>query len=489
MLETLHLSGAQAERLLPHLERACRLFVEHYAASSRRLSEARAAYTAYRDQKRRNVGIDPAVEERASAAHLANKLADVQVDAELLEIEGVILNDIFTRRQRELADGYHVDRAALMAATGSRPGRGGTADRTSSAPAGPGGRAVPHQSVHERLMAEIREELDAIHEFQRPTPGAVARHLLTPAAAILVFDTLRVRKPPIVVTAQRVATAGTRDYPRERYEAEVEAVLALKHEIQGWNLINGLHLEPWQVYRLIDVVERARHVEAQRQSARLEVGARPSGTDDVRFNQAARALEDAAARVLTPGQHRVLDEFVVCFKGKPSLRDPVRVGQADVSIRMETWLAHARRLDAAGLEKSIAHLVASEEKRLLGPLSDRERSDRVAALRHAARQAAAMTDVDFALDGPALAERITPPNRPADLSDRLHDVHRAAGQTGKLARFMFRPTFLHALQTRARDIASRSARTVESADVPRAEQSGRGCAQPPAGEPCRDSDQ
>ncbi len=483
LLHTLRLSRAQADKLLPHVEHACRLIVEDYAASKARFGEAAAAYSAYRDQKRRNVGIDPAVEDRAAAAHEAIKSAELALDAARVEIEQAILKDVLTARQRALADAYKVDRASLIqkhdGAARNRPHRGPAV--IPSGGKSPSRASDERNTVQERLLDAVRDEAEEIREFQNPRCGPVGRYLLAPGAADLIYRELGTHKPAIVLTAQRVATVGTREYPRARYEADAEAVLALKHEIQGWNLLNGLNLELSQVRGLADIARRALRVQANQAAVRAAGQPKDHGAQDAQFDRALRGLEDAAMRLLTPGQRRVLDEFVVCFKGKPNLRDPVRIGQADVSTRMIDWLERGRQLEGDALMRFIEHRVDSEEKRLLGPLSERERRYRVTMLLEGAREAAAMTDLEFALDGPTLAERLAAPNRPAELSDRIDEIHRAAGQTGKLARLMFTRTFLHVLDARRADLTSRTVRTAAPpADGSAVRPDGPVCVQPAA---------
>lgn len=319
-------------------------------------------------------------------------------------------------------------------------------------------------------LESLQEELKDIEQFSHPRAGALGKLVLSPHCAEVLYQGAGRAMPQIVQQAVRIEQSGTKDYPKARMEQETRRVLDLKNEINDWNLVNGLRLSTSQIAYLTQAGLAADARRAQQQANRA-----PQQWLDAEL----RRLEVAARSVLQPGQQKVLDAFSTCFKGKPSLRDPVRIGQANDETAIEDWLDRARKLDDESLQRAIEHRVDSEEKRLLGPMTDRERNERIRILRSAVVQAQGMDDVDFALNLTDLAKSAGVVSRAFEINREMDKVRAELGEPGKITRLMFTDGFLAAIQERARQLRNpQLARGAPAAGEIKAENCDRSCALP-----------
>lgn len=481
LLEKLDLSPQQARLILPVYEESCRLYVAHTAQARRLYEQALATWPAYRDQKRDHIGVAREVEETAISAHTALREWQHRYQADRLALEKRLREDVLTQRQQRTADAYLADPQRIArdcGAVGGRIGRDGQDDRGDrddrlAAPpaAGPGSSRNPDPSSLERRLDEVQAERERLDSIRHPGGGAIAEHLLSPAAAEWFYRGLALRPPPGVREAQQLWRFGTPAYPRSRRSADAQRVQALKDEINDWNLVIALQMTRSQTEHLTGIVAAAMNARGERQA---------HGWPQAWLDERWVSLEREVQAALTPGQRQALAEFSSCFAGKPSLRNPVRVGQASVADEMQKWLEKVRRMDELRMLEAVRERVEQEEQRWTGPLSPGERRERTGALESAARRARAMSDVDFALDRAVLAESIAPRDRSQELAREALRIRQRLGKTGKAARLMFTTRFLGLLKQRLAMLAAQDGRRpAPVTEGPQAETAAGGCALPP----------
>ncbi|MCC7291716.1 MAG: hypothetical protein IT449_06615 [Phycisphaerales bacterium] len=494
LLEHLQLNKAQLAKLLPLYEEACRLRVEFYEHQRDAIQLALDAYPPYRDEKKLDRGITPAVEERAVKAHSRIKDLQIDFDGAMSELQQQVVETVLTPAQRRFAEQYEPSRARLIEeARGDAPhGKNGGDQRSAASRKGDAGvghhafrqqngptmkddrqgegRPTSRQGALENRLDSLQEELKEIEQFSHPRAGTLGKLVLSPPCAQVLYQGAGRAMPQIVQQAIRIEQSGTKDYPKPRMEQELRRVLDLKNEINDWNLVNGLRLSTSQIAYLEQAGLAADVARAQQQANRA-----PQQWLDTEL----RRLEVAARAVLQPGQRKVLDGFSTCFKGKPNLRDPVRIGQANNGTALEDWLERARTLDDESLQRAIEHRVDSEEKRLLGPMTDRERDGRVRMLRSATVQARGMDDVDFALNRTDLAKSAGVVSRAFEINKEMDKVRAELGEPGKITRLMFTDGFRAAIAERARQLRNpQLARGAPVAGEIKAENCDRSCALP-----------
>lgn len=494
LLEHLQLSRPQLARLLPLYEEGSRLRVEFYENQRDAIQLALDAYPPYRDEKKLDRGITPAVEERAVKAHSRIKDLQIDFDGAMTELEKQVVETVLTPAQRRFAEQYEPSRARLIeeARGGAPRGEGGADQRAAASRKGDAGvghhafrqqngptlknsrqgdgRPTSREGALETRLETLQEELKDIEQFSHPRAGALGKLVLSSLCAEVLYKGAGRAMPQIVQQAVRIEQSGTKDYAKARMEQEMRRVLDLKNEINDWNLVNGLRLSTSQIAYLTQAGLAADARRAQQQANRA-----PQQWLDAEL----RRLEVAARSVLQPGQRKVLDEFSTCFKGKPSLRDPVRIGQANDETAIEDWLDRARKLDDESLQRAIEHRVESEEKRLLGPMTDRERNERIRILRSAAAAAQGMDDVDFALNRTDLAKSAGVVSRAFEINREMDTVRAELGEPGKITRLMFTDGFLAAIAERARQLRNpQLARGAPVAGEIKAENCDRSCALP-----------
>jgi len=180
----------------------------------------------------------------------------------------------------------------------------------------------------------------------------------------------------------------------EPWDALERETRELRHEINLWNLVNGLHL---------------------------------TGPQLLAVARADRRGPGACARVLatlTPEQQEVLFAYKACLVPPRNLRDPVRAGQADDTSATEKLLARLRTVPEARysanegriLDATLRGIEARE-----GSFGEDDRIWMLLLLGRAARDARAMDEVEFQARAGECAEDLAPLYRLKDLKDGLRD--------------------------------------------------------------------
>ena len=302
----------------------------------------------------------------------------------------------------------------------------------------------------EKKLAELRQEI-------HPHLGKLGRHLFNPAAADVLVETAGVQLPKSILQAQQVRDQGTESYPLAEVDQQQDEVQRLRGEINNWNLINGLHLSADQIGQIVglydDVAPKLQAVKgkARRQASLAEV-------------------ERRVESILNSGQREVLADYKPCLIPPKDLKDPVRIGQANDSSHGEKWLTRARRASQNRRDR-LADEALDREAEHYGKLEPAERAKRKQLLLETARQAAAMSDVDFELNKTELAEAIARPDRAEELREEISTLARAEGLPGRVAHFMLNAQFVEQLRDRGRQLEQGvQTRQVNLADGPQAEE-------------------
>ena len=303
--------------------------------------------------------------------------------------------------------------------------------------------------------------MDRLHRQIHPRAGRLGQVLLHPAAAITLCEIADTRPSEAIRRALNVQKSGTEGYPLRHHDLQKAAVKELRGRINNWNLINGLHLDSEQIERIVALYD---HVAPMVQEA-TKTGQRTSGG----VNALKVAFERSVEGVLNAGQREVLAEFKPCLLPPKNLKDPVRIGQANDHSHAERWLERARKASDDRLAKLVTQTLEREAQHF-GELSPAQRRQREASLLATAREAAAMSDVDFEINKAELAERVAPLDRIEALKTEIATLSRARGLPGTIARFMFDRQFIDQLRERGRQSADGTEpRTADLATGPQAE--------------------
>jgi hypothetical protein len=271
-----------------------------------------------------------------------------------------------------------------------------------------------------------------------------------------LYEWAGVRPSQIVRQAVHVWRFGLPEYPREAFERDQRSLHALRQEINNWNLVNGMYFSRWQIERLVYFAELAERLRFARHHAEPKYR-----IDPPTFSAAVVRLELAAESVLRPGQLDVLRDYKPCLIPPKNLKDPVRVGQAGDTGRLAQWLERARGKNDNHVARMIGRLIECEVKHR-GPMGESEKVERRQLLTEAARTAAGMSDVEFALSKDELAETIQLPNRKDELIAEIDVMRRQRLKPGRTSKFLLNEGFARVLMTRYGQLARGSSATVKA---------------------------
>ena len=434
---SLSLTDKQAWAILPLYEEACRLHIDHYRERAEIQPLEIEAYTAFLDEDRLNQGFTPAVERATGRIHhRARETREALVTG--LNALADEVRQVLTLDQRRIADTYRPNRKAVFERFASPKERRPAARRIKQRAR----RGAPRSDPGDPALADARKELEAINRAVHPRPDVIAKHLLTPAAANPLYARADTRLPRAVREAVQCRTSGTKEYPRARCEQDQETLRALRREINNWNLANGMHIDREQIERLVSLANEAERLRTKQRQAKPK-----KRLPRKAFNAELVRLELAAESVLRPGQIEVLATYKPCLMPPKNLKDPVRVGQASDSTRMVRWLDRARRKTDRQVERMIDRLIKGELAHL-GPTDEAAVNRRRALLRETVRQAAEMSDVEFALNEDALATALRPADRKGKLLDDINALRRERTEPGQTAQFLLNRGFAAVLEQR-----------------------------------------
>jgi hypothetical protein len=438
LVRKLNLNRRQATRLLPIVEKAAKLHIENYQEQARLQPELIDAFTEFAREDSLNQGFSRAVERRtATVSHRAREIRE-QLSTDLLELEKQAAA-FLTESQLQRLDPDHRRR---YRARGNDPGG--------------------------EALASAQQKLDSLRKLVHPEPGPIGRYLLHPLAAEVLCEIAGTKPSKTIRQAVGIFEYGTAMFPASEVEAQRDEVRKLRDEINNWNLINGLNLNGDQINRILALYQQAPQLQL--------VGAHMGPKASDRPREALVTLEREVEQVLNEGQLQVLAEYKTCLIPPKNLKDPVRIGQATDNSQIERWLTRARKASSRRLQE-LVDLALEREQEHFGELSPAQRRDRETQLLETARQAAAMSDVDFELNKAELAERIAPRDRLQEAKQEFDALSRARGMPGRVARFMLNPQFIKQLRQRGRQLAAGvDAKPADLAKGPQAENCEKSCA-------------
>lgn len=444
---TLSLSRDQAREILPHLEQACQLHTDYYAALAEIQPLEIQAYRAFLEEDRLNQGFTPEVETRTVQIHRRAKVAREEVVKKLNALAGAVWL-LLTPDQRRVAEAYAPKREAVFDAFGNPDERNKAARRAARrAQRGPSG-----SRPRDPELDDARRELEEISRATHERPDVVARHLLTPAAAEALHDLAGARPAQVVHEAVGSRRYGTPEYPRAQCRRDQDDLRALRKEINYWNLANGMHFSREQIEQLVYLAEEAEQLRrAQRQA---KPGDRWPAED---FRGEVVRLELAAESVLRLGQLEVMRTYKPCLLPPKNLKDPVRVGQAANTNRLAKWLARARERPDQAVKRMINRLLEGEAAHL-GPMDQAVLEQRRDLLCKTVREAAEMSEVEFALSRDELVDAIRSTPRKDELLADLEAMQRERLTPGRTSRFLLNDGFAAVLEIRHEQLSRGGAR-------------------------------
>ena len=252
------------------------------------------------------------------------------------------------------------------------------------------------------------------------------------------------------------------------------------------NLLNGLNLTAEQQQRILDMNkelrdlrdgalngQKAQELEAEKEKAMGELYnyllSNPEKEDKDIQSRAAKAdhnlreYRDDSMKKLSPEFDRiskevegilsseqldVINNFAPCVVPPKDMRDPVRAGQAKSSDATVKALEQARQLNAAKkdvdsfAQKTADHTIeASEHKAKLSPEEQKEVRERVVAT---IKQAIKLSDTDFEIQKPLLAQKLEPVNKIEDLKTEINQRNPHANplqnsKGSKVVQFLVNP--------------------------------------------------
>jgi hypothetical protein len=161
----------------------------------------------------------------------------------------------------------------------------------------------------------------------------------------------------------------------------------------------------------------------------------------------ARIAKEAEA-LLSSQQLAVVNDFAPCVVPPKSMRDPVRAGQAKSNEASEKALVKARELakarkDVDAFAARVAEdVVARSEKK--AKLSQEEGAALKAQALAVIKRAVKLSDTDFELQKPLLAEKLEPVNKIDELREEINKRNPHANplqdtRNSKVARFLVNP--------------------------------------------------
>ncbi|MEW6358191.1 MAG: hypothetical protein AB1696_17795 [Planctomycetota bacterium] len=399
LLTRLDLSAAQKERLRPIAEKVAATVAAHERSVADLLPEALDAYTQYKSQAQKNLGVSKDVIERADDCYRTEIEMKVDLAKELKEMEPTV-RAILTPAQLAFVESYS-----------PQGGRGGR-------PGGPqGGRGPGRQDGG-----------------QAPPFGEsnLAYFLLSPTTLRFVNPQANSSEQMPLDAPQTAALMG-----------KVEDV---KSDARMLNLINGLNLTADQMRQIMSLVQNAKRgrwsngvaasLKAERDAllqARQDLltrgGIAPETLDLLRrtatesdrgqFMGRRGAMADPenerlvseVEKILTAEQRQVLSQFKPCVVPPEDHRDPVRAGQAETDSRMAGFLERMRRAPMDRVERTVGQLVADEEQKM-GIRTAEQRQARINEILDVIQKARAMSETEFAMNRDRLAQQIKPSYAP-----------------------------------------------------------------------------
>ncbi len=442
-LLSIGLDRAQARAVLPTYVEACRLHATRYSDLADIQPLEIEAYREFLAQDRLNRGFTEEVERKTGRIH-RRAIACRETFASDLNELAVGVWEMLSPPQQAIARRYEPKGQAVFARFADPKEQRNEARRKARAAR----RGPPPRRPDDPQLKNAKQELKALKEYAHPRPDIVAKYLLTPAAAQWLYELAGTYPPRDVLAAVNCQQYGTREYTLPQCKSDRKRLRDLSSEINHWNLVNGMYFSMDQMKQLAFLADKTE------QFKKAQGGKRPrEKLAPVAFDAHLVRLELAAESVLRPGQLQVMDEYKPCLIPPKNLKNPVRVGQANDTTHLARWLTNARGWSEERVAREIDRVIVHDVEHN-GPMDEAVEKERRSLLRAVVRRAAAMSDVEFALNKDDLVEAITPEDRKQTLTASIDDMHRQRTKPGRTERFLLNRDFADVLELRYAQLAA-----------------------------------
>ena len=453
LVAQIQLTRAQARRLVPIFENAVKLQADHYQTMAELMPRMLETYTAFRDEDALNQGFSSEVEQATSRLHSLEVKAHDTLGSEMLKLEERVKAILSGAQLQVLA-------AGPQSPTMVRP-------ETLIGQVAVGNMKALAAAVDPEIARTVRELAD-VAAYRHPRPTQIGRQLLDPGLAESLYPLARIGPSNSALAAIRILRQGTRECPRERYDAYKAELGRLHGEISAWNLVNGLHLNKDQAVAIAQCAYAAAGLREQFKCGVLP-GPNPGPGDYSRLSDQDKvAIQMAAApavveqlyrlernimNVLSDTQVRVILDFQPCLLPPRNLSNPVLVGQAKENTAVSGFLARTRRLPRARQAAAVGHWLEHEERHN-GKYDDEYRAHRRRLLLDTVAEAAQMNETEFEMHRNELAQRAQPADVKEELQYQLGHALAARHMPGRVAKaLLFDPHMPLLLETRARQLS------------------------------------
>jgi len=236
------ISPYQAGKLVPVFEQACQLRADHYLQMAELNLKMLEAFRAFRDEDEKDQGFSKEVERNAAVMSHRAKTVGEKFTTEMLELEQEV-KSILTPDQLRYIDN--------MEQTQPRRGPEEMIRHIEH------GRMKEFGANTDSRVGKILEEMHQLGDSIHPHTTVISRRFLNPDNAQELYYLAGARASRETMQAIGVIKQGTREYPKNRYEAESKEVGRLRGEINIWNLVNGLHLTRKQADTIVKCAQSA----------------------------------------------------------------------------------------------------------------------------------------------------------------------------------------------------------------------------------------
>lgn len=422
LLNRLQVTGQQARQMVPLFEDAAQLWAEQFDQLQDLQPELIAALQAFLAEDQLDTGFSQEVERSTARLHHRQRELKDGLTAALRDLELQVLA-LLTPEQRHL----------LTIGKEHKPRRG-SRDRRSKDTA---------EQAARRALEQTRQEMAELRAGTHPELGVFGERLLHPGAAEVLYPLAGVSPSAQAHAALTIYARGTLEYPAAKREADGQTIRRLSHQINLWNLVNGLHLSPEQAEHIATLAALAEQLRPGNKRDRWASRRRPR----TRRPYTLFDLEQEVLRTLSDSQKRVLADYQPCLIPPKNLKDPVRVGQANDASPGVRLLERARRVPPGRTERLVDAVLQREQKHL-GSYSSEEYQARRSALLEAIDAVRQMDEVEFALNKEQLAADLQPPDRKRHLQARVDELSAAAHVPGRAAHFLLQPDIIDVLRVR-----------------------------------------
>ncbi len=419
LLGQLNLQPGQAKKLIPLIDQAAALRIQHYGEQARLMPEMLEAYGAFAKEDALNQGFSEKVDHQTAQVHRQEIVSGEETTSKLIELEKQAAK-ILKPDQVELLTLAHAKKDTRK--INQQKNKGG----------------IDEEKLNQ--IREAKEESERLHREIKPQVGPVGSVLFHPVTGSKICDLAKTPATDNIRQVASVMESGTEEYPLSQFQEQQDRVSQIRAEINNWNLINGLNLNAGQIRNILSLYDT------------VELANKEGMGKDPKNRDMIVGLERGIEKTMNCGQMEVLMTYKPCLIPPKNLKNPVRAGQASTNAVYEQWLEKARRVDAPSLEKMIDDTLERETKHL-GSLDKKETADRRTLLRQTTQHASKMSEAEFEINKGDLADQIAAKDRVQDLKVEIAELSRDFGLPSVVAAHMIKPLFMEQLRQRGDQLA------------------------------------